>query len=58
MDNLDTFQYIFAKIDKFRWWDLEIISVDTGTQFTSTDFKEEYQTHGVHLTSVPPEIMK
>ena len=39
MDKLDMFQYIFGKIDKFGWWDLEIISSDVGTQFTSTEFK-------------------
>ena len=36
MDNLDIFQYRFGKIDEFGWWDLEIISADVGTQFTST----------------------
>ena len=25
VDNLDMFQSIFGKIDKFGWWDLEII---------------------------------
>ena len=50
MDKLDMFQYIFGIINEFGWWDLEIISADTGTQFTSTDFKDEYQTCGVHLT--------
>ena len=36
MDNLDMFQSRFGKIDKFGWWDLEIISADAGTQFNST----------------------
>ena len=49
------FQSRFGKIDELGWWDLEIISVDAGTQFTSTDFKEECQTRGVHLTLVAPE---
>ena len=40
MDNLDMFQSRFGKIDKFGWWDLEIISADVGKQFTLTDFKE------------------
>ena len=40
MDNLDMFQSRFGKIDQFGWWDLEIISADSGTQFTSTEFKE------------------
>ena len=36
MDNLDMFQAIFEKIDEFGWWNLERISEDSGTQFTST----------------------
>ena len=40
MDKLDRFQYRFGKLDEFGWWDLEIISADTGSQFISTDFKE------------------
>ena len=39
MDKLDMFQSRFGKIDEFGWWDLERISADAGTQFTSTDFK-------------------
>ena len=39
MDKLDMFQSIFGKIDRFGWWNLEIISADAGTQFTSTKFK-------------------
>ena len=31
MDKLDMFQSRFGKIDQFGWWDLEIISADTGT---------------------------
>ena len=50
MDKLDMFQSRFGKIDQFGWWDLGIILVDAGTQFTSTDFKEECQTRGVCLT--------
>ena len=41
MDKLDIFQSRFWEIDKFGWWDLEIISADAGTQFTSMDFKEK-----------------
>ena len=41
MDKLDIFQSRFGKIDQFGWWDLEIISADAGTQFTSTEFKDE-----------------
>ena len=40
MDKLDMFQFRIGKIDEFGWWDLEIISADAGTQFTSTEFKE------------------
>ena len=36
MDKLNIFQYRFGKIDEFLWWDLERISADAGTQFTST----------------------
>ena len=49
-DKLDMFQSRFGKIDEFGWWDLERISADAGTQFTSTEFKEKYQTRGVGLT--------
>ena len=35
MDKLDMFQSRFGKIDQFGWWDLEIISADAGTHFTS-----------------------
>ena len=55
MDKLDMFQSRFGEIDQFGWWDLEIISADAGTQFTSTEFKEECQTHGVRLTLAAPE---
>ena len=30
MDKLDMFQYRFGKIDELFWWDLEIISIDSG----------------------------
>ena len=55
MDNLDMFQSIFFKIEEFGWRDLERISADTGTHFTSTEFREECQTRGVHLTLAAPE---
>ena len=58
MDKLDMFQAIFVKIDEFVWWDWEIISADTGTQFTSTEFQDECQTHGVRLTLVAPDNHK
>ena len=40
MDKLDMFQSRFGEIDQFGWWDLERISADAGTQFTSTEFKK------------------
>ena len=49
MDKLDMFQAVFGKIDEFGWWDLEIISADTGTHFTSTEFQYEFQTRSVWL---------
>ena len=55
MYKLDMFQYRFGKREEFGWWDLEIISADSGTQFTSTELKEECQTRGVHLTLAAPE---
>ena len=55
MEKLDMFQSRFGKMDQFGWWDLERISADADTQFTSTEFKEEYQTRGVCLTLVAPE---
>ena len=55
MDKLDMFKSRFGKIDQFGWWDLERISSDAGTQFTSAEFKEEYQTRAVCLTISAPE---
>ena len=52
---LDMFQSRFGKIDEFGWWDLERISADAGTQFTSTEFKDECQTRGVRLTLAETE---
>ena len=54
MDKLGMFQSIFGEIDQFGWWDLERISADAGTQFTSTEFKDECQTRGVRLTLAAP----
>ena len=58
MYKLDMFQSRFGKIDQFGWWDLEKISADAGTQFTSTEFKEECETRGVRLTLAAPEHQK
>ena len=55
LDKLDMFQSRFGKINQFGWWDLERISADSGTQFTSTEFKEECQILGVRLTLATPE---
>ena len=55
MDKLDMFQSRFGKIDQFGWWDLERIPEDAGTQFTSTEFKDECQTRGVRLTLAATE---
>ena len=55
MDKLDIFQSIFGKIDQFGWWDLERVSADVGTQFTSTESKDECQTRGFRLTLAAPE---
>ena len=49
------FQSRFGKIDQFEWWDLERISADAGTQFTSAQLKYECQTSGVRLTLAAPE---
>ena len=54
MDKLDMFQSRFRKIDRFGCWYFERISPDVGTQFTSTEFKEECQTRGVRLTLAAP----
>ena len=55
MDKLDTFQSRFWKMDQFGWWDLERISAEAGTQFTSIEFKDECQTRGACLMLAEPE---
>ena len=55
LNKLDMFQSRFGKIDEFGWWDLEKISADAGVQFNLTEFKQECQTSGVHLTLAAPE---
>ena len=49
------FQSRFGKMDQFGWWDLENISEDAGTQFTSTESRDEFQTPRVRLILVAPE---
>ena len=58
MDKLDIFQYRFGKIEKIGWWYLERISVDAGTQFTSTEFQDECQIHGAPITLAYTEHQK
>ena len=55
MEKLHMFHSRFGEIDQFGWCDLERISADAGTQFTSTDFKDECQTCGFRLTLAAPE---
>ena len=55
LDKLDMFQSRSGKIDQFVWWYLERISTDADMQFTSTEFKEEFQTRGVRLALAAPE---
>ena len=55
MDTLDMFQSRFGKIYEFGWWYLEIISAYAGIQFTSMEFQDLFQTHGVHLKLAAPE---
>ena len=38
MGNPDMLQSRTVTIDEFIWWGLEIITADTGMQFTSTEF--------------------
>ena len=49
MDKPYMFPERFGKVDEFGWWYLEIISVDSGMKFTSTEFQDKYQTRGVHF---------
>ena len=49
------FRSISLKKYKFGRWDLERISADVGMQFTSTEFKEEFQNSGVNLTLAAQE---
>ena len=49
MDKLDMFKARSVKIDDFGWWYLERVSADAGTQFTSTNFQDEFQTRSVWI---------
>ena len=50
MDKLDIFQAISGKVDKFCWWDMEIIKTDSGTQFNFKEFQEGLSVRGVLLS--------
>ena len=54
INKLDMFQSRFEKIDEFGWWDLERISADAGTHFTSTEFQYKYQTCSACITLSAP----
>ena len=58
MDKLDMFQAIFGNIDEFVWCILERISADVGTQFTSTEFQDQFQTVFVRFTLAALEYQK
>ena len=58
MEKLDIFQSRLGKICKFCWWDLERVSVDAGTLFTSMEFQDKCQTGSVHLTLSAPELQE
>ena len=49
MDKLDMFEAIFEKVDEFGWWYLEIIKIDSDTQFTFKEFQEGLSVHGLRL---------
>ena len=49
MENLDTFQAWFGKVDEFGWWDMEIIQTYAGTQFTSKSFQKGISVRGVKI---------
>ena len=58
MAKLYMFQEIFGEVDKFGWWDMEIIQTDAGTQFTSKDFQEGFHVGGVWLALVEQEYQE
>ena len=55
VDELDMFQAIFGKVHGFGRWYLEKILEETGMQFTSTEFQDEYQTRGVQISLAAPK---
>ena len=54
MDKLDMFQARFGIVDKFGWWDMDVIQTDAGTQFTSRDFQEGLSVSGVWIALAVP----
>ena len=55
MDKLDMSQSRFGKIHEFGCRDLEIISSDVGTQFTSIEFQDKFQNQGVRFMFAYPK---
>ena len=49
MDKIDMFQARCGKLHEFGWWDMEIIQIDSGTQFTSKEFQEGLSVRGLRL---------
>ena len=49
------FQAIFGKVDEYGWWDMEIIQIEAGTQFTSKDFQGGISVRGVRLALASPD---
>ena len=47
MEKLDMFQAIFGKVDKFGWWDMERIKIDSGMQYTSKEFQKGLYVGGI-----------
>ena len=54
MEKPDMFQGRFGKVDKFIWWNTEIILTDAGTHFTSKEFQEYLYVQGSRLELSAP----
>ena len=44
-----------GKVDRFGWWDIEIIQTDAGAQFASKEFQEGLCVYGVQLAIMAPD---
>ena len=54
IDKLDICQSRFVKVDKFGWWDLELIQTDAGMLFYYKKSQESISIRGVrHKLSAP-----